>query len=126
MRILFEHHPYQSTDVERELKGIYDLQDVEKRISISYVGYFYNPDIEDCVFILPKVLLKDESVIIDGKETKVEIIAGVQKKENGDYVTPADIITPKGQEKHLKPELQHSKNTSMMQMQHLPQSATEV
>ena len=104
MRILFEHHPYQSADVERELKGIYDLQDVEKRISISYVGYFYNPDIEDCVFILPKVLLKDESVTIDGKETKVEIIAGVPKKENGDYVTPEDIITPKGQEKHLQPE----------------------
>ena len=104
MRILFEHHPYQSTDVERELKGIYDLQDVEKRISISYVGYFYNPDIEDCVFILPKVLLTDETIEVDGKKTKVEVIAGVPKKENGDYVTPEDIITPKGQEKHLQPE----------------------
>ena len=104
MRILFEHHPYQPMDVERELKGIYDLQDVEKRISISYVGYFYNPDIEDCVFILPKVLLKDENVEVDGKKTKVEIIAGVPKKENGESVRPEDIITPKGQEKHLQPE----------------------
>ena len=104
MRILFEHHPYQSTDVERELKGIYDLQDVEKRISISYVGYFYNPDIEDCVFILPKVLLKDENVEVDGKKTKVEIIAGIPKKENGEFVRPEDIITPEGQEKHLQPE----------------------
>lgn len=104
MRILFEHHPYQSADVERELKGIYDLQDVEKRISISYVGYFYNPDIDDCVFILPKVLLKDESVEVDGKIVKMEVIADVPKKENGEFVRPEDIITPKGQEKHLQPE----------------------
>ena len=104
MRILFEHHPYQSSDVERELKGIYDLQDVDKRISVSYVGYFYNPDIKDCVFILPKVLLKDENIIIDGKETKVEVVAGVPKKENGEFVRPEDIITPKGQEDYLQPE----------------------
>ena len=104
MRILFEHHPYQSADVERELKGIYDLQDVDKNISVTYVGYFYNPDIEDCVFILPKVLLKDEEVEVDGKNTKVEVIAGVPKKEDGKSVRPEDIITPKGQEKHLQPE----------------------
>ena len=104
MRILFEHHPYQSADVERELKGIYDLQDVDKKISVTYVGYFYNPDIEDCVFILPKVLLKDEEVVVDGKKTKVEVIAGVPKKEDGKSVRPEDIITPEGQEKHLQPE----------------------
>ena len=104
MRILFEHHPYQSADVERELKGIYDLQDVDKKISVTYVGYFYNPDIEDCVFILPKVLLKDEEVEVDGKKTKVEVIAGVTKKENEEFVRPEDIITPEGQEKHLQPE----------------------
>lgn len=104
MRILFEHHPYQSADVERELKGIYDLQDVDKKISVTYVGYFYNPDIEDCVFILPKVLLKDENVEVDGKKTKVEVIAGVPEKEDGNFVRPEDIITPEGQEKHLQPE----------------------
>ncbi len=104
MRILFEHHPYQSADVERELKGIYDLQDVNKQISVTYVGYFYNPDIEDCVFILPKVLLKDKEVEVDGKKTKIEVIAGVPEKEDGIFVRPEDIITPEGQEKHLQPE----------------------
>ena len=104
MRILFEHHPYQSADVERELKGIYDLQDVDKKISVTYVGYFYNPDIEDCVFILPKVLLTDETIEVDGKKTKIEVIAGVPKKEDGKSVRPEDIITPEGQEKHLQPE----------------------
>ncbi len=104
MRILFEHHPYQSADVEHELKGIYDLQDVDKKISVTYVGYFYNPDIEDCVFILPKVLLTDETIEVDGKKTKIEVIAGVPKKEDGKFVRPEDIITPEGQEKHLQPE----------------------
>ena len=104
MRILFEHHPYQSSDVERELKEIYDLQDVDKRISVTYVGYFYNPDIEDCVFILPKVLLTDETIKVDGKDTKIEVIANVPKKEDGNFVRPEDIITPEGQEKYLVPE----------------------
>ncbi len=104
MRILFEHHPYQSSDVERELKGIYDLQDVDKRISVTYVGYFYNPDIEDCVFILPKVLLTDETIKVDGKDTTIEVIANVPKKEDGNFVRPEDIITPEGQENYLVPE----------------------
>ena len=29
------------------------------KVSLSYVGYFYNPKINDCVFILPKVILKE-------------------------------------------------------------------
>lgn len=38
------------------------LQDVEGKVSLSYVGYYYNddPDVNDCVFILPKVLLEGE------------------------------------------------------------------
>ena len=104
MRILFEQYPYQLSDVERELQGIYDLQDVEKRINVSYVGYFYNPAIQDCVFILPKVLLKDEDVEVDGRVVKMEVIAGVTEKENGGFIRPEDIITPEGQEKILEPE----------------------
>lgn len=33
-------------------------------MSVHYVGYFYNTLLKDCVFILPKVLLKD----VEGKE----------------------------------------------------------
>lgn len=58
MYILFEEHQYNSHDVETILKDIYVLQDVDKKVSVKYVGYFYNPHLNDCVFILPKVLLR--------------------------------------------------------------------
>ena len=40
------------------------LQDVEGKVCLSYVGYYFNddPDVNDCVFILPKVLLEGEFV----------------------------------------------------------------
>lgn len=60
MYILFEEHQYESSAVEKILKDIYVLQDVDKKVSVQYVGYFYNPQLRDCVFILPKVLLKDD------------------------------------------------------------------
>lgn len=106
MRIFFEEHQYQADDVKNDLKDICALQDVDKKISVSYVGYFYNTAVKDCVFILPKVLLTDKKI---NGET-IEIVANVTGKENesvvtrADVVTPEDIITPEGQEKHLTEE----------------------
>lgn len=60
MRILIEEYQYDYEDVADVLKGLGVLQDVEGKVSLSYVGYFFNPDpdVNDCVFILPKVLLE--------------------------------------------------------------------
>ncbi len=85
MYILFEEHQYESSLVEKVLKDIYVLQDVDKRVSVQYVGYFYNPHLRDCVFILPKVLMDEKDILV-----------GV-KKETGEAVTPEDVITPEGQ-----------------------------
>ena len=89
MYILFEEHQYESHLVETILKDIYVLQDVDKRVSVQYVGYFYNPHLHDCVFILPKVLL-----------TEQEVLVGVKLKtdEGEKGVTPEMVLTPKGQE----------------------------
>ena len=61
MRILIEEYQYEYEDVYDVLKGLGVLQDVEGKVSLSYVGYYFNddPDVNDCVFI-PKVLLEGE------------------------------------------------------------------
>lgn len=62
MRILIEEYQYEYEDVYDVLKGLGVLQDVEGKVCLSYVGYYFNddPDVNDCVFILPKVLLEGE------------------------------------------------------------------
>ena len=64
MKILLEEYKYPIDKVRDVLYGIGvdTLQDVEGDVSLSYVGYFYNPELKDCVFILPKVLMKEEKV----------------------------------------------------------------
>lgn len=54
MRILIEEYPYQAAAVKDVLEGIDALQNVEGQVSLSYVGYFYNSTLDDCVFILPR------------------------------------------------------------------------
>lgn len=88
MRILIEEYQYNVSDVHDVLYGIDPMENIEGKVSIHYVGYYYNPLLGDCVFILPKVLLRD----VDGKELAF-----------GKY-QPYDIINPEGQEKLTKEE----------------------
>ena len=90
MYILFEEHQYESRLVEKVLKDIYVLQDVNKKVSVQYVGYFYNPHLHDCVFILPKVLL-----------TEQETLVGMELP-NGEQVSPEQVLTPEEQKKLSK------------------------
>ena len=80
MRILVEEYQYDVSTVKNILRGIDALENVEGKVSIHYVGYYYcsHPDVRDCVFILPKVLLKD----VDGQE----LVFGKYK--------PEDIVHP--------------------------------
>ena len=64
MRILIEKYPYNAADVHDVLQGIDALENVSGKVSLHYVGYYYNVSLGDCVFILPKVMLKD----VDGRE----------------------------------------------------------
>ena len=66
MHILIEEYQYPYEKVKNVLKGLDVLQDVNGKVSLSYVGYYFNPDpdVKDCVFILPKVMLEK----VDGKE----------------------------------------------------------
>lgn len=97
MRILFEEHQYEPQmlgDIVKDVTGV--EQNIEdKRISLGYVGYFFSPAVNDCVFILPKVLLEDKN----GQE----VVAFVTR-EGESPVLPEDIIHPEGQERCLTKE----------------------
>ena len=92
MRVLIEEYQYKYEDVYGALKGLDVLQDVNGKVSLSYVGYFYNPDpdVQECVFILPKVLLGQRTIIDEeGKQV-------IDTKSTYDWVfghiAPRDLI----------------------------------
>lgn len=72
MKLLIEEYPYDVADVTDVLDGLFTLQDVEQKVSVSYVGYYYNPHpkVRDIVFILPKVLIDDHGLVFGKYEPK--------------------------------------------------------
>jgi hypothetical protein len=82
MRILIEEYQYDVSRLKNVLHGIDALENVEGRVSIHYVGYFYNTVLKDCVFILPKVLLKDtaEGERVFGKYSPEDIVDPAKNK----------------------------------------------
>lgn len=87
MRILFEEYQYEPHllgDIVKDITGI--EQNIEdKKIRLGYVGYFYSSAVNDCVFILPKVLLNEKEEIAYTKDV------------NGNPIRPEQIIEPEGQ-----------------------------
>lgn len=79
MRILIEEYQYNVTDVKDTLYGIDALENVEGKVSVHYVGYYYNTLQRDCVFILPKVLLMDDKSK-DSKKANLVLVNIVLKK----------------------------------------------
>ncbi len=75
MKLLIEEYQYDAKDVAEVLEGLFTLQDIDNKISVCYVGYYYNPNpkVRDCVFVLPKVLI-DEHGLVFGKYDPVSLI----------------------------------------------------
>ena len=62
MKILFEDYPYSSKDVSF-LADIVPIESKKESIKLPYVGYYYDADSSETIFILPKVFIvreKDE------------------------------------------------------------------
>ena len=78
MKILIEEYRYDASLVRKYLHDIDELDVVEGFVSVSYVGYYYNnsSEVNDCVFILPKVLLEtiDKKDLVFGKYPPEEIL----------------------------------------------------
>ena len=99
MHIIFEEHSYRAEDVKDVLKDIGALQDVDKNVNITYVGYFYSETVKDCVFILPKVLLKD---VKDENGKTIEVLADISPRDDEN-----------GTKKYITPEMHYSGNASL-------------
>lgn len=59
MKLLIEDYPYKAEAVEHVLQGIEALRSKDGLVRVSYVGYYYNNRIKDCVFFLPKVVINE-------------------------------------------------------------------
>lgn len=71
MKLLIEEYQYNMADVINVLDGLCTLQ-AEQKVSVSYVGYYYNPheEIRDIVFILPKVLIDEQGKVFGKYEPR--------------------------------------------------------
>ena len=63
MRVIIEGYCYRASAVRDVLHELSTLENVEGEISVGYVGYYYHPQLRDCVFILPKVLVNEENKV---------------------------------------------------------------
>lgn len=72
MKLLIEEYQYDLADVVEVLDGLFTLQDVDQKVSVSYVGYYYNPHekVQDMVFILPKVLIVENGNVFGKYEPR--------------------------------------------------------
>lgn len=85
MKILFEEYHYDKVishgDDKIELSKVLadagvnakHVQD-DTKLSVDYVGYFYSRQLDDCVFILPKVLIKEDGKLFDDKINPYESV----------------------------------------------------
>ena len=60
MRIVVEQYPYEESALRNALKGFEHLPPANDKglVRMDYVGYCFLPEINDCVFFLPKVVLQ--------------------------------------------------------------------
>lgn len=60
MRIVIEQYPYEEHAILSALRGFTRLQPANDKgqVRVEYVGYCFLPEINDCVFFLPKVVLQ--------------------------------------------------------------------
>lgn len=83
MRILIEEYQYSVTDDKRRndlkviLQELGGFENLERKVSVNCVGYYYSTQLKDCVFILPKVLLSvtnNKGELVFGEHRPEDII----------------------------------------------------
>lgn len=83
MRVIIEGYSYdtEKSKVLEVLDGLTTLENVKHEVCVGYVGYYYNPTINDCVFILPKVLVDESGYVFSHEGLKPEDIIDIDNIE---------------------------------------------
>lgn len=96
MKILFEDYPYSSKDVSF-LADIAPIELNDGRIKLPYVGYYYDADSSETIFILPKVFIVKKKDEKGEKDENVEKAFGrytpellLNLSEENELLTAAD------------------------------------
>lgn len=64
MKLLVEEYPYKSALAQKILSR-FEPKETKSGLSSGYVGYCFSKELQDCVFILPKVILSTSDKVFD-------------------------------------------------------------
>jgi len=81
MYVLFEGYPYKAEKLPSCLRRD-AFTNVDGEVVFEYVGYYYDPELDDCIFFLPKVLIEEIDECSGGEKRKVDRVFGVIDPEN--------------------------------------------
>lgn len=81
MIILFEEYQYKTEKLKQVLSERYFFSINSNYSKINYVGYYFNPQINDAVVIFPKVFINEKGLAFDEFEPKSLIILTNEIKE---------------------------------------------
>lgn len=73
MKLLIEEYQYQFDLVKELFPYIDELDPIDNMASVNFVGYFYHAAKQECVFVLPKVVLDKHNKVF-GKYSPEQII----------------------------------------------------
>lgn len=103
MRILFEEYHYDK--ILSDGNEIFSLASVladvgvsakhvenDTKLSIDYVGYFFSQQLHDCVFILPKVLMKEDNTLFDENLKPEDFLSIDSKNPTGKQKEILDFV----------------------------------
>ncbi len=74
MIILFEEYQYKTEKLEQVLSARYFLPINSIYSKINYVGYYFNPLINDAIIIIPKVFINEQGLAFDEFEPESLVV----------------------------------------------------
>ena len=122
MRIVIEDYPYKLRDIKEALPGFTHIPKAKKGyVKLDYVGYCFLPEANDCVFFLPKVVLKsNENAKHESTEIEENVVNDIneeieQDEEIDEQVMPYDWVFGQHKPKDLLLDARNTLNEEQTQ-----------